>query len=985
MKYKLINNITGWIVFAIAAITYIATVESTASLWDCSEFITSAFKLEVGHPPGAPLFMMLGHLFTMLVSPDKAGLAINIYSALCSAFTILFLFWSITHLARRFLSKKVSEYNVSETIMVMSCGIVGALAYTFSDTFWFSAVEGEVYAASSLITALVFWTILKWEEQSDTEYANRWLVLIFYITGLSIGVHLLNLLVIPAIVFVYYLKKYEVTRNGIIATSLISVVILGTVLWGVIPFAPKVASWFELMFVNSFGLPINSGVVFFIAVLIAALCYGIYITRKNGKVLMNTIMLCLSVCMLGYGSYAMIVIRSSANLPMDQNKPDNIFSLIKYLNRDQYGSRPLLTGPYYNNTSASNIKNKETYLRQDNKYVKADLVQTITYNKTTFFPRMYSPRPDHVRMYKRYVKGTNPTFTDNLHYFFDHQINHMYFRYFMWNFVGRQNDYKGVNGDLTKGNWISGVKFIDESRLGSMDDMPLYLSENKGNNKYYFLPLILGLLGLFYQLKRDKKGFSIVMLLFFFTGLAIILYLNQPPVEPRERDYVYAGSFYAFAIWIGFGVAFIFKYLKKIMCAKIAAPIALLLSLPVPAIMCQQNWDDHNRSGRYIATDFGYNYLSSVEKNAILYTFGDNDTFTLWYNQEVEGVRTDVKVANTQYLHSDWYYAQMMRRTYDAPPIKTLATPEKILGIRKNMVLVANQMENVNLKLAMEFVMDDDEKTKYLDPNSGVEYDFFPSHNLRLPIDANEVIELGLVKDTAALLPYLNFNIGGENKTEIYKAELAMLDFAANNYPQRPIYYGSNGGEFILGLENNLRMEGLAYRLVPEDVRISGAIDVEKSFDLIMNKYQYRGLNNPNVYHDETARSTMFHYYSAFTVLAEQLLETGDTDKLKQVMLKYKEVLPEIAILPYLSLSNPLVDFYLASELTDDGISLAQRLIDEYRREFKYFANKTGAPINQTIYSVMQLNEIIKEHNQPELQKQVDDLLSEMNSVVKFQ
>ncbi|MDR1887005.1 MAG: DUF2723 domain-containing protein, partial [Prevotellaceae bacterium] len=557
MKYKKLNDITGWAVFAIAAFTYISTVEPTASLWDCSEFILSAHKLEVGHPPGAPLFAMLGHVFTMFASPENVALMANILSALCSAFTILFLFWSITHLSRRFVNKKASELSLSEQIMVIGSGIVGALAYTFSDTFWFSAVEGEVYAASSFITAVVFWAILKWEEQADSAGSNRWLILIAYITGLSIGIHLLNLLVVPAIVFVYYFKKYEVTRKGIIRTGIVSILLLGILVWGIIPQTPVIASWFERLFVNTLGLPINSGLLFFVFALIAALSYAVYYTHRNRKIVLNTIFLCLSFCLLGLGSYAMIVIRSSADTPMNQNRPDNIFALIKYINREQYGSEPLLTGPNYTDADKYDVVSKKTYVRVGDKYVE-DLTFEHKYLKTVLFPRMWSNRKDsHIQTYKSYMTGESPTYADNIRFFIDYQVGFLYWRYFMWNFAGRQNDMQGSKYDPTKGNWISGIKFIDEARLGSMDDMPKYLAENKGTNKYYFIPLILGLFGFIYQLKKDKKGFTVVALLFFFTGIAIIIYLNQPPDPPRERDYAYAGSFYAFAIWIGLGIVFL--------------------------------------------------------------------------------------------------------------------------------------------------------------------------------------------------------------------------------------------------------------------------------------------------------------------------------------------------------------------------------------------------------------------------------------------
>ncbi|MDR2026877.1 MAG: DUF2723 domain-containing protein [Prevotellaceae bacterium] len=984
MKYKKLNNITGWIIFAIAACTYISTVEPTASLWDCSEFILSAYKLEVGHPPGAPLFMMIGHLFTVFSSAENAAFMINVFSAICSAFTILFLFWSITHLARRFVNKDISELPVSDTVMVIGCGIVGALIYTFSDTFWFSAVEGEVYAASSLMTALVFWAILKWEEQADTQYANRWLILIAYILGLSIGVHLLNLLVVPAIVFVYYFKKYSITRKGIIYTSIISVILLGALVWGIIPQTPVIASWFEILFVNTFGLPINSGLLFFVVALAAVLSYIIYYTHLRRQVVMNTVMLCLSVCLLGYGSYAMIVIRSSANLPMDQNKPDNIFSLIKYLNRDQYGSRPLITGPYYNAKDYT-VTQEEKYIRLGDRYVKKDISQKVKYNKNTVFPRMWSSsRQDHVEVYKMYVKGSNPTFFDNIRFFIDYQMRFMYWRYFMWNFTGKQNDMQASISDPTKGNWISGIKLIDEARLGSMDNMPVYLAENRGTNKYYFLPLLLGILGLGFQFKKDKKGFAIVTLLFFFTGIAVILYLNQTPNEPRERDYAYAGSFYAFAIWTGIGIAFLYSVLSKILEKRISAFIALILGLPAPIIMAQQNWDDHDRSGRYIAADFGYNYLNSCDKNAVLYTFGDNDTFPLWYNQEVEGVRRDVKVENSMYLSSDWYYMQMMRRTYEAPPIATTATPAKIIGETRAYMPVEEVRQNLYLGQALQKAFDDNGRK--LKGSSGIELYTFPSKNLILPVDKAKVLEQGLAMDTSAIVPYLHFRISGNS---VVKNSLAALDIAANNFLQRPIYYGSSGSEaeFMMGIDANLRQEGLARQLVPENTA-GTPVHIDKTFDLLVNKFRYRGLNDPEVYMDETARRIIGYYRSAFFRLAEILKVKNDRERLKKLMEKYHEVIPEMDIVnihhtPYWGVTNPLVDFYFHSELNEYGVSLAQRLISEYGKEFHYYfglSEKASVDfeLSRVYQGVAGLVEILKRHNQTGLQKQAEDLLKDI-------
>jgi hypothetical protein len=989
MKYKKLNNITGWAVFLIAAFTYILTVEPTASLWDCSEFILSAYKLEVGHPPGAPLFMMIGHLFTLFSATENVAFMINIFSALCSAFTILFLFWSITHLVRRFVDKNISELSISETVMVMSCGIVGALAYTFSDTFWFSAVEGEVYAASSLMTALVFWAILKWEEQSDAQYANRWLVLISYILGLSIGVHLLNLLVVPAIVFVYYFKKYDVTSRGIIYTSIISIVLLGTLIWGVIPVTPWIASRFELLFVNVFGLPINSGLLFSVVLLIVALAYAVRNTYLQRRVVLNTIMLCLSFCLIGYGSYAMIIIRSSANLPMDQNKPDNIFSLIKYLNRDQYGSRPLLTGTYYNNNEY-NITQEEKYIRLGDKYVKKDLSQKLEYKNKTLFPRMWSSsRNDHIEVYKMYVKGKNPTFTDNLRFFFDYQMGFMYWRYFMWNFAGKQNDMQASIFDPTKGNWISGIKFIDESRLGNMDDMPVYLAENNGTNKYYFLPLLLGILGLLWQLKNDRKGFTLVTLLFFFTGIAVIIYLNQTPNEPRERDYAYAASFYAFAIWIGMGIALLYNLLSKALKKNIAAPVALILGLPVPVIMAQQNWDDHNRSGRYVATDFGYNYLNSCDKNAVLYTFGDNDTFPLWYNQEVEGVRRDIKVENSMYLSSDWYYMQMMRRSYEAPPLVTTATPAKIIGETRAYLPVEELRQNLRINQALQIAFDDNGRK--FRGSSGIELYAFPSRNLILPINKEQVIEQGLAQDTSAIVPYLHFKIQGSS---IIKNSLAALDIAANNFLKRPIYYGSSGNEpeFIMGVEGNLRQEGLARKLVPENTA-GMPVDINKTFDLLVNKFRYRGINDPNVYMDETARRMIGYYRSIFFRLAEILKAKNDKDKLKQLMEKYREVIPEMSIVnihhtPYMSIANPVVEYYFFAGMNEYGVSLAQRLISEYGKEYRYYYGlnmiaSVDYELSRIYSGIVSLTDILRRNNQTDLLNQAIELLKEVQQVTK--
>jgi len=704
-SFKKINNITGWVVFFIAAITYLLTIEPTASFWDCGEFIATAYRLEVGHPPGAPLFMMLGRVFSLLSFGNVKLVAplINAMSALASAFTILFLFWTITHLSRKmFVTKQIDDDNLRsdsndfsqvQILLIMASGIVGALAYTFSDTFWFSAVEGEVYALSSFFTAIVFWAILKWENVADEKFSNRWLILIGYLMGLSIGVHLLNLLAIPAIVFVYYFKKYKPTSKGILLTSLISVVILGTVQYGVIQGLIQIAASLELLFVNKWGAPFLSGFITFGILLIISTIWAIWYTHRKRKIIMNTIMLVFAMLMLGYSSYAMIVIRSAANPPIDENDPENFFNLISYLNREQYGDTPLLYGQYYSAPVIEEKETKEYYTQKDGKYVVIDHKIKYEYDSKfkTFFPRIYSTQGSHIQAYRSWaniarenIEFTDPnsgekrmiekpTFIDNMLFFFKYQVGHMYIRYFMWNFVGRQNDTQG-HGAYENGNWISGIPFIDNLRLGNQSTLPDHVANNKAKNKYYFLPLILGIVGMFFQYQFAKRDFFVTFLFYFFTGLAIILYLNQTPYQPRERDYAYAGSFYVFTIWIGLGVLGFYRYLQILKVQPIvkAGAVTGISLLAVPTLLATQNWDDHNRSGRYTVIDFASNYLNSCEPNAILFTYGDNDTFPLWYAQEVEGVRTDVRIVNLSLLSTDWYISQMQRKAYlsEAVPMK---------------------------------------------------------------------------------------------------------------------------------------------------------------------------------------------------------------------------------------------------------------------------------------------------------------------------
>lgn len=736
-RYRSYNLLLGWGVFLISLIVYLLTMEPTASFWDCGEFIATAYKLEVGHPPGAPFFMLLGRFFTLFAGSDvtKVAVTVNVLSATASAFTILFLFWTITHLVRKFFNG--DEVNSATALVtIFGSALVGSLAYTFSDSFWFSAVEAEVYSTSSLFTAVVFWAILKWENIADEPGANRWIILIAYLMGLSIGVHLLNLLAIPAIIMVYYFKKYAPTVKGVVGAMAVSVFILGVVNYILIPGLTAFAGRFELIFVNGAGMPFNSGVVIYALLLFGGLIFGIYYTHNKGKVLWNTILLSLFVVVIGYSSYTIIVIRSAANTPLDESNPDTVFSLLDYLNREQYGDNPLLYGAFFNSRPTGVEDGKPSYYKGEEDYYKVNKSRDYLYDSDDkgLFPRMWSTQDRHANEYiywgkldesklfdlRRDENGEPvvnrqgaysydrnrpiaiPTFGENMRFFFRYQIGYMYLRYFMWNFAGRQNDIQG-HGELTKGNWISGIKFIDQARLGPQENQPALITDSKANNKYYMLPLLLGLLGAYYHYKKHNKDFWVVGLLFVLTGIAIVVYLNQYPLQPRERDYAYAGSFYAFALWIGIGVAGLIEWvLKKKKSAVTAGALVLASLILVPGIMAKENWDDHDRSHRYTAPAFARNFLNSCLPGAIMFTNGDNDTFPLWYLQEVEGERTDVRIVNLSYLTADWYIEQMKTTFYDSKALPISMTKEQYQqGKRDYAYLVDNAGVLINEKYAL--------------------------------------------------------------------------------------------------------------------------------------------------------------------------------------------------------------------------------------------------------------------------------------------
>jgi hypothetical protein len=1003
-QFKILNSIFGWVSFAIAATVYLSTMEPTVSFWDCGEFIATAFKLQVNHPPGNSFFELMGHFFTMFAGNNlqKVPVAMNVMSSLASAFTILLLFFSITHMARKIIIKN-GEYTIGNTIAIIGSGLVGALAFTFSESFWFSAVEGIVWSSSSLFTALVFWAILKWEEHADEKHANRWLILIAYIVGLSIGVHLLNLLAIPAIVFIYYFKKYPYTQKGIIYAAIIAIVLIGTVMFGIVRGLIYGAAYMDLLFVNGFGLPFYSGVIFYLIAIIAFLVWGLHYTYKNRKVLANTILLVFAVLLLGYSSVTLIVIRSMAQTPLDENDPENMFGLLYYLSREQYGDHPIMYGAVYN-APVKEVKEegKPTYTPIKGRYEITNRKVEYVYDERfeMFFPRMYSPEADHIKMYQYWgkVKGipietTNnkgepqtlykPTFGENLLYFWRYQINHMYIRYFMWNFAGRQNDIQG-HGEITKGNWLTGIKFFDEWRLGTQDKLPESMSKNKGLHKYYMFPFILGLIGLIYHYRREKKDFTVLALFFFFTGLAIILYLNQYPYQPRERDYSYVASFYVFAMWIGLGVLGLYeKVLKKVPApAKAVLITGLCLGL-VPTIMAKENWADHDRSYRYTARDFAYNYLMSCEKNGIIFTNGDNDTFPLWYIQEVEGVRTDVRVVNLSYLSADWYIDQMERKCYESDPVPFSLKKEKILQGKRDIVYLIDRIKgSVDLKEAIDFVASDNPQTKTLQ-NYSERIDYIPSKNFKIEVDTAAVFGSGYLPRNMAkkVVPRMEWSI---NRSYITKADLMILDLLANNNWKRPVYFAITvSHENYVNLDQYLQMCGLTYKVVPVKTEAPmgeiNNIDTKAVYNNLMHVFRWGGINNPKVYLDENNMRMLSNFRNGFAKLAETLINEGQPDSALLVLNKCMDILPDNCI-PYNYFSLPIIDLYYRLNKNDKASGIAKRLAELTEQELDYYFRLKADQrelidndIRINLRIMQQLSMIAKEYKQNDMAQKFDE------------
>jgi hypothetical protein len=1022
-NYRLINNIAGWAVFAVAAITYLMTIEPTASLWDCGEFIASGFKLEVGHPPGNPVFMVMARFFTLFAGGDvtKVAAMVNAMSALASAFTILFLFWTITHLARKLIIKDENAFTTGRIIAIISAGVVGAVAYSFSDSFWFSAVEGEVYASSSFFTAVVFWAILKWEDVADEEYSDRWLILIAFLMGLSIGVHLLNLLTLPGIVLVYYFKKFTFSWKGFMYSLAASVVLLSLLMYGIMPGVVTISEKFDIFFVNKLGMPANSGMVVHVVILaallilavkysyssenttknaafaIAALFFagiwvvsgsalfniivliavgtGTWLLAGKARTALNTALTCIAVILIGYSANAIIVIRSSANPPLNENNPSNPVNLLYFLNREQYGSRPLFKGPYYNAPVTDYKDGKAKYSLSNGKYIitSHDLVRVFDPRFETIFPRMWSDAEDHQSVYEVWgrVKGTpvtvtdqdgkkqvikKPTFGENLRFMFSYQIGYMYFRYFMWNFSGKQNDVQG-SGGAVNGNWITGINFLDKPRVGS-SDLPPDMKNNPSRNVYYLLPFLLGIIGLIYQLNRDKRNWFIILLLFIMTGLAIVIYLNQYPNQPRERDYAYTGSFYFFSVWIGLGVLSLFEALSKFLHAKIAASVSgVVCFLAVPVLMGTQNWDDHDRSGRYLARDVAANYLNSCAKDAILLTNGDNDTFPLWYAQEVEGIRTDVRVCNLMLLNTDWYIDQMKRRTYESAPLPvTLPARKYFDGVNNQVFIVEKTKEPVNISTIIEWVNSDDKGTKVqVSPTEML--DVIPSRIIRIPVDKAKVLASGAVKpeDADKIVPYIDIRLKGNS---ILKSQLLVLDILAHNQWERPIYFVTGYHNDAFGLEEYFQLEGLAYRLVPIKSENKswldyGRIDSDILYENMLKKFSWGGANDPDVNIDYNHKRTILVIKARmnYARLAKQLAAEGKNEKAKEALDYCMSSLPldRVGYDPY---TADVIDAYFIAGDTTRGAEMSKAFSDHYFAELEYYLKQDSYIVNSAEYEI---------------------------------
>jgi tetratricopeptide (TPR) repeat protein len=1020
-NFKKINQLTGWIVFAIATAVYFLTLEPTASWWDCGEYIATAYKLQVGHPPGAPLFQLLGRFFSLFAfgNLENVALMINIMSALSSSFTILFLFWTITLLAKKIIvSSKNGILTVAEGLSVIGAGVVGALAYAFSDSFWFSASEGEVYAMSSLFTAIVFWAILKWEEVADKRAGFRWLLLIAYVMGLSIGVHLLNLLAIPAIVYVYYYKKYTYSHKGFLIAGLISLIILVVIMYMIIPGIVEFAGKFELFFVNSIGMPFNSGTILYFLLLTGLIVWGLFYTYKKRKTVWNTVILAVLFLLIGYSSFFILIIRANANTPINENDPNDAISLLSYLNREQYGTWPIFYGQYYNAPIVDHADGNPVYMKDEKKgtyIIKDDRKGTVpVYDERfmTIFPRMWSnTKPGHITLYEHFgdVEGRpisvadgkggtkvlyRPTFGENLKYFFRYQFNFMYLRYFMWNFAGRQNNIES-QGELNHGNWISGINFIDSMRLGDQSNLPSSM-ENPAKTKFYFLPLILGLIGFFFQLGKSKGDTWVVALLFIMTGLAIIVYLNQTPLQPRERDYAYAGSFYAFAIWIGLGVLGLYNALQKKMGNKVmAAAIVSVASLVlVPGIMAEQGWDSHDRSGKYAAVDFAKMYLDSCEPNSILFTNGDNDTFPLWYVQEVEDYRTDIRVVNYMLSSGDWYVSQMGRKVYDSERLP-LTIDQDFYKKKAGYVPVFERVEEAELIDAIKFI-NDDNKGSRVPLQDGSWIDYLPAKKLKYTVDKEAAIASGTVpiEDSAKIVDVMEWPV---RQNGLFRNDLMILDLIATNNWERPIYFANpNSHAKVLGVDKYCHLEGVVYRFRPtiatNFMSKIGGVNADRTYEVIMDdKVRWGRLNQDDVVVDRESDRNSGMAKQNYVRLAQSLLMEKKYDSVVKVLDRGIELFPHKKF-PFDYFMISWADFYYQSGEIDKANELVKTIAERYEEDLSYYTSRNDRfaaeyqeEIQESMAVMQRLVQLTSQNKQEELSKELEESFYAQISSLKMQ
>jgi tetratricopeptide (TPR) repeat protein len=967
MNFQKLNNIVGWAIFTVALGTYWLTVEETGSYWDCGEFIAASYKLMVPHPPGAPFFLLLGRMFSFLAMGDasQVGFWINMLSVISSAFTILFLFWSITLFGRKMMGTTTEKLSDGQNWVLMGAGAIGALAYTFSDSFWFSAVEAEVYAMSSFFTAFVVWGILKWDAMEDESQANRWLILMFYMMGLSIGVHMLNLVTLPAVGLIYYFKKYKPSFWGIILTLGISGFLVVLISEIIVPGLPSIAGKFELWFVNNLGMFFGSGALVFLLIIVGFLTWGIRYTHRTNQPIFNTMLLAISFVLIGYGSYAMVIIRSNYETPINENAPKDIMSFVRYLKREQYGTRPLLYGPYYTSQVVGYEFGAPAYKKGKEKYEPAERSFTYQYDEEHFLPRAWND--DHVESYRDIIglkEGEKPTFAQNIAFMFKHQIGVMYGRYFMWNFVGRESDEQGAD-------WLGPNQWFQK--------LPGVLAENHGRNNFFMIPFLLGFIGMYFQLVKDSKNFLVIALLFVMTGVAIVVYLNSPPVEPRERDYIYAGSYYAFAMWIGMaviGLAELFNTIFKNL--RTSAVVATLICIPAPALMAQQGWDDHNRRNRFFSVDSASNYLNSCAPNAILFTGGDNDTFPLWYAQDVEGIRTDVRVLVLSYYNTDWYIEQSMKKYYesDGLPYTLSLNDYRQGGPNDGLRFQDLKLPAVDLK----------DYLNLLKQSNKLEVDganIIPSKVLVLRVDTAAVLAKGIIPKELEHLVTSEMVIRVKGNY-LYKGDLALLDVLATSNWERPIYLNNTSmSQIKMDLSPYVVQEGNAYRILPirNPKPSKELVSTEVAFENVTKKFKFREMNNPKVYYTNDYRGFVLNHRSTLNAIAEALINEGKMEKAREAIMLSVNSMPDTAVRmdpSYVGIGQDqgVIELLFRVGEKERAIELAKKLGDRAMEVTNYYLSNSQSYSDdnrKNLYYLGEIQNILYRYGEEELAKKYEE------------